>query len=188
MHFFHHQNEFLSLSQKVYYYINALKNIMFCKLLPKRITVIKFAIITSVLFSCSGERKTNPEGSAVDASKTTTQTEALSTDLQEGLDIYKRYCLSCHQMKGNGVSGMYPPLAGNPDLKGPSDSLIYTVLRGKAGKIEVNGTVYSSIMAPHNYLTDEQVASVLNYLLHGMNKFSLEIHQSEVTAIRKKLK
>ena len=83
---------------------------------------------------------------------------------------------------------MYPPLAGNAGLKGQTDSLINTVLRGKAGKIEVNGNIYVGIMASHNYLTDEQVANVLNYVLNGMNKFNLKIKPSEVNNIRKELK
>jgi mono/diheme cytochrome c family protein len=150
--------------------------------------LIQLIAISFLLLSCSGHKKSNIGNSSVDINKPAVQPELLSKDLQEGQDIYKRYCLSCHQIKGNGVSGMYPPLAGNPDLKGPNDTLIYTVLRGKAGKIEVNGTVYSSIMAPHNYLTDEQVSNVLNYLLNGMNKFNLQIKPAQVTDIRRKIK
>jgi mono/diheme cytochrome c family protein len=149
---------------------------------------IQSVILSLFILSCTGERKSSPDNSSTENAKSIVQPEILTKDLQEGLDIYKRYCLSCHQLKGNGVSGMYPPLAGNIDLKGPADSLIYTVLRGKAGKIEVNGAVYASVMAPHNYLTDDQVANVLNYLLNGMNKFNLQVRPAEVTHIRRKLK
>ena len=151
-----------------------------------RIQIFGFFSISIILFSCSGEKKSKSDHTTSNKEQTTLQAETLSRDMQDGLDIYKRYCLSCHQLKGNGVSGMYPPLAGNPDLKGPIDSLINTVLRGKAGRINVNGTEYSSIMAPHNYLTDDQVANVLNYLLNGMNKLDLHISSSEVSAIRRK--
>ena len=147
---------------------------------------IQFILPLLLMISCSGDKKLNSGNSSQE--KTTIQTDALSKDLQEGQDIYKRYCLSCHQANGKGVMGMYPPLAGNASLNGQTDSLIYTVLRGKAGKVEVNGNVYAGIMASHNYLTDEQVANVLNYVLNGMNKFNLKIKPSEVSVIRKELK
>ena len=153
---------------------------------PKKILIILFVLPALLILSCSGEKKSNSGNSS--SEKTTIQTEVLSKDLQEGQDIYKRYCLSCHQANGKGVMGMYPPLAGNAGLKGQTDSLIYTVLRGKAGKVEVNGNVYVGIMASHNYLTDEQVANVLNYVLNGMNKFNFKIKPSEVSVIRKELK
>jgi mono/diheme cytochrome c family protein len=150
--------------------------------------LIQTVLISLLILACSGEKKRNPSNLTSDNSRAAVQTEVLSQELQAGQDIYKRYCLSCHQANGKGVSGMYPPLAGNSNLKGQSDSLINIVLRGKAGKVEVNGDVYIGIMASHNYLTDEQVANVLNYILNGMNKFSTKIAPYEVTVMRDKLK
>jgi mono/diheme cytochrome c family protein len=146
------------------------------------------SLLIFTLISCSGEKKSSRGSSKGENNKTVVQAEELSDDLQQGLDIYKRYCLSCHQSKGSGVYGMYPPLSGNPDLKGSSDSLITYVLRGKAGKIVVNGNDYSGIMPPQNYLSNEQVSLVLNYLLNGMNKLEKQISFEDVKAIRRTLK
>jgi mono/diheme cytochrome c family protein len=153
-----------------------------------RILLLQSVLISFLILSCSGEKKPNPSALTTDHEKAIVQPEVRSQELQAGQDIYKRYCLSCHQSNGKGVSGMYPPLAGNTNLKGQRDSLINIVLRGKAGKVEVNGDVYVGIMASHNYLTDEQVANVLNYILNGMNKFATKISPSEVTVMRDKLK
>ena len=144
-----------------------------------------FVSISLIFFlvSCSGQNKSgNNDTTGIG------QTENLSKDLLAGQEIYKKYCLSCHQANGKGVSGMYPPLASNPNLKLSNDSLIFIVLRGKAGKIQVNGNDYVGIMAPHNYLSDEQVSNVLNFLLNGMNKFSGQVKVTDVTAIRAKVK
>jgi mono/diheme cytochrome c family protein len=147
---------------------------------------ILFSIIIIILQStgCSGEKTSNTGSLASDK----VQTEALSKDLMAGQEIYKKYCLSCHQASGKGVSGMYPPLEANPNLTLSTDTLIYTVLRGRAGKMVVNGNDYAGIMAPHNFLSDEQVANVLNFVLNGMNKFNLSIKAEEVTRIRAKVK
>jgi mono/diheme cytochrome c family protein len=157
-------------------------------IIQKWITIILLILQSFLILSCSGKNKAGHAISSVDKANPVIKPQALTKDLEEGLDIYKHYCLSCHQQKGNGVSGMYPPLAGNSELKGSVDSLITIVLRGKAGRVEINGNVYSGIMASHNYLTDAQVADVLNYILNGMNKFNLKIDPSEVFLIRKMLK
>ncbi len=137
-----------------------------------------FGVIIFLLINCSGEQKSNPGYE--------NQSEALTKELVAGQEIYKKYCLSCHQASGKGVSGMYPPLLANPDLKSGSDSLIQTVLRGKAGRLVVNGNDYVGIMAPQNYLSDEQVANVLNFVRNGMNKFNVQIKPEEVAAVRAK--
>jgi len=143
--------------------------------------LIILGVTIFLIINCSGEKKSNTE-SATSA----IQSEALSKDLLAGQEIYKKYCLSCHQANGKGVSGMYPPLLANPDLKLSSDSLIHTVLRGKAGRLVVNGNDYVGIMAPQNYLSDEQVANVLNFVRNGMNKFNVQVKPEEVGAIRAK--
>ena len=145
--------------------------------------IIPLALILLVqIYSCSGGSG-NGQSNSGNSSELTG-----SKELQNGQDIYKRYCLSCHQAKGNGVPGMYPPLAGNPQLAVSKDSLIVTILRGKAGQVVVNGTTYAGIMAPHNFLSNEQVANVLNYVLKGMNKSDLSVSAEEVNSVRQKLK
>ena len=142
-----------------------------------------YIFLIFLLVSCSGQNKSGSKDAAG-----VSQTETLSKNLSAGQEIYKKYCLSCHQANGKGVSGMYPPLAGNPNLKLSNDSLIYIVLLGKAGKIQVNGKEYVGIMAPHNYLSDEQVSNVLNFLLNGLNNFDMQVKSSEVSQIRTKIK
>ena len=145
-----------------------------------------FPVIIFLLLSCSGEKKSNPGNTVSANSGTAIQSETLSKDLLAGQEIYKKYCLSCHQASGKGVSGMYPPLLGNPDLKLRSDSLIMTVLKGKAGRLLVNGNEYAGIMAPQNFLSDEQVSNVLNFVRNGMNKYNIQVKPEEVAAVRGK--
>ncbi len=56
-----------------------------------------------------------------------------------GQELYNLGCLACHQPEGKGLPGVYPPLAGNPDLAKDKSRLIKTVLHGLTGKLEVLG-------------------------------------------------
>lgn len=155
------------------------------------IAILSVFIVAGLLIELTGCRGNNqPEGKSGqgEVASSANAAEELSPELKSGQEIYKKYCLSCHQAKGTGVSGMYPPLMGNAQLKVSTDTLIYTLLKGKAGKVVVNGNEYAGIMAPHNFLSDEQIANVLNYILNGMNKFNMQVKVEEVSAIRARVK
>ena len=85
-------------------------------------------------------------------------------DQTQGKSLYEKYCLSCHQADGNGVRGMFPPLAGNQIIIGPPDTLIRIVLLGLEGPIEVNGATYDQVMPSQDYLKDPEIAAILTYL------------------------
>lgn len=80
-------------------------------------------------------------------------------------------CLACHQANGEGLAGAFPPLKGHiTDLyqaEGGRKYLINVVIFGLQGKIDVKGTSYNSAMASHNFLSDEQIAAVLNHELNS---------------------
>lgn len=80
-------------------------------------------------------------------------------------------CAACHQATGQGIPSAFPPLAGHaPELynaEGGREYLIKLVLYGLQGEIKVGDTSYNGIMTPWAaMLSDEQIASVLNYVLH----------------------
>ncbi|WP_294542097.1 cytochrome c [uncultured Rhodoblastus sp.] len=77
-----------------------------------------------------------------------------------GESVYLEYCVSCHQINGQGIKGAVPALAGN-DLvraKGPED-VIRVILGGRLA----TGT-YAPMPAPGAYMTDQQVADVTDYV------------------------
>ena len=49
-------------------------------------------------------------------------------------------------------------------LAKPTKTLIENILNGQTGEIVVNGKKYNGQMLPYNYLTDEQIADVINYM------------------------
>lgn len=81
-----------------------------------------------------------------------------------GATIYANNCASCHQSNGQGIKGVFPPLAGDPVVtdEDPTEH-IRIVLYGLQGKA-INGTEYQGIMQPFGtLLSDEEVAAVINH-------------------------
>jgi cytochrome c oxidase subunit 2 len=86
-----------------------------------------------------------------------------------GAQVYGNNCVSCHQATGQGIVGAFPPLAGHtPELvsvEGGREYLKNLVLYGLQGSIAVDGANYNGIMPAWSQLSDEQLASTLNYVL-----------------------
>lgn len=82
-----------------------------------------------------------------------------------GQKIYTLVCSNCHQPDGLGIPGIYPPLTGNPHIAGDPEWLIKILLHGLSGPLEVSQTTYNNYMPPSG-LTDESIATVLNFVRH----------------------
>lgn len=90
---------------------------------------------------------------------------AASAASVDGARIYEEQCVSCHQAKGEGVPGTFPPLAKNRDVFLSRDFPARVVLFGMSSKIRVNGKEFNSMMPPlEEVLNDQEVAAVVNYI------------------------
>lgn len=87
----------------------------------------------------------------------------LNESIKRGKEVYAIYCQSCHMEDGKGIPGVNPPVAKADYMKKPADTLINVILKGQSGEVVVNGQKYNVPMPPQEYLTDEQIADVLNY-------------------------
>lgn len=86
---------------------------------------------------------------------------------------------------GKGLSGAFPPLAKSDYLKRPSKDLIAVILKGQSGEIKVNGVVYNGMMPAQDYLSDEEIADVLNYINNSWGNKNLKpILPSQVKLLR----
>lgn len=107
------------------------------------------------------------------------------TNVADGAEIYMTRCMSCHQMNGGGVPGVFPPLAGTEWVTGDKGTLIRVVLNGLTGKIDVNGDTYSGAMPPWgSFLDDEEMSQLLTYLRTSWNNDATEITPEEVAKVR----
>lgn len=111
----------------------------------------------------------------------------LQESIKRGKDVYTNYCMSCHMEDGNGTPDINPPLAKADYIKKqPAKKLITIILEGQSEEITVNKKKYSIPMPPQPYLSDEQVADVLNYVRNTWgNKIAGTITPAQVKALRK---
>lgn len=108
----------------------------------------------------------------------------LKKSIDRGKDVYTANCMDCHMPEGIDPQNSYPPLAKSDYLKKSSDTLINIILKGQTGEVIVNGLKYNDEMQPQNYLSDDQIADVLNYVRNSWgNKFPA-ITPPQVKALR----
>ena len=104
--------------------------------------------------------------------------------VEKGKGVYMQTCFVCHQPEGQGVPGQIPPLAKSDFLMANRENSIRGVLAGRTGEVVVNGKKYNSVMAPLQYLTDEQVANVVTYVRNSWGNQGDAVSPQEVRKIR----
>lgn len=103
----------------------------------------------------------------------------------DGAEIYMTRCMSCHQMNGRGVSGVFPPLVSTEWVTGDKGRLIRVVLNGLTGEIDVEGETYSGAMPPwRSFLDDDQTAALLTYIRQAWGNDASEVTPAEVASVR----
>ncbi len=113
------------------------------------------------------------------------QTYSLPKSIERGKEVYITYCQNCHMSDGNGVAGAFPPLVKADYLKKPVKTVIEVILKGQSGEISVNNIKYNGQMPAQNYLTDEQIADVLNYIYNNWgNRSTVAVIPAQVKKVR----
>jgi len=108
----------------------------------------------------------------------------LAKSVARGKEAYANFCMNCHMEDGKGTD-LFPPVAKTDYLKKPANFLINIILQGQSGAITVNKKPYDALMPAQAYLTDEQIADVLNYIRNSMgNKITTPITPNQVKALR----
>ena len=111
--------------------------------------------------------------------------EVPAESISRGKNIYAAQCLSCHQLNGEGLSGVYPPLAKSDHLTKDQTKSITILLKGQNETITVNGIKYNIPMAPVNHLSDQEITDVLNYIGTSWGNTFNRVTPAEVKAQRK---
>ncbi|MFM9000670.1 MAG: family 16 glycoside hydrolase [Opitutia bacterium] len=101
-----------------------------------------------------------------------------------GQAVYEALCLNCHQAAGQGLEGVYPPLAGSEWVKGDKDRLIRIVLHGLEGPAKVAGKTYGVVPMPPMGLDDRQTADVLNHVRKTWGGGAPAVTPEEVARVR----
>ncbi|HEY1656401.1 MAG TPA: cytochrome c [Candidatus Tumulicola sp.] len=103
-----------------------------------------------------------------------------------GAKVFQTNCSSCHQADGKGVSGAFPPLAGNPLVVSDPKFVIHIVKYGLTGKIAVQGRDFNGIMPPWGtQLSNGDIADVITYIRSSWGNHAPPVTAAEVAAVAK---
>lgn len=108
----------------------------------------------------------------------------LKASMTRGQEVYTANCVSCHMEKGEGMEGVFPPLAKSNYLMADKKRSIVQIIKGVSGPIKVNGIEYNGEMAAID-LSDQEISDVLNYVRNSFGNKGAAVTPEEVKAARK---
>jgi nitrite reductase (NO-forming) len=122
---------------------------------------------------------------AVAAAAQKTGELTVEEQIQAGKELFMGTCSTCHKANGQGMAGVFPPIADSDYIKADPKSVPRVILHGLEGPVTVNGTEYNSIMPPMNQLTDDEIANISTYVLNSWNNPGGKVTKAEVAEMRK---
>jgi nitrite reductase (NO-forming) len=111
-------------------------------------------------------------------------TLSLELQVKAGGALYNGACAVCHQANGQGLEGVFPPLAKSDFMLADKNRAISVVLNGLTGSVTVNGTAYNSVMPPMSQLADDEVANLMSYVGNTWGNTAGAYRAAEVARVR----
>lgn len=103
----------------------------------------------------------------------------------DGGQLYTAQCLACHQAAGQGLPGVFPPLAGSEWVTGKESLVIQVVLHGVTGDLTVKGTHYNGLMPTFkDKLSDADIAAVVSHIRTSFGNSASKVDAATVKAER----
>ncbi|MFV0664606.1 c-type cytochrome [Denitromonas sp.] len=103
----------------------------------------------------------------------------------DGAAIYAAMCSGCHQATGQGLPGVFPPLAGSEWVAGKASTAAAILLHGITGPIQVKGQTFNGTMpAFAASLGDAEIAAVLSHVRSQWGNSAAPIPAALVTEAR----
>ncbi|MDA0349088.1 MAG: PQQ-dependent sugar dehydrogenase [Verrucomicrobia bacterium] len=120
--------------------------------------------------------------------KTTAASPTRGVDSEIALDpngqkLYTQYCMACHQVDGSGVPNIQPSLIGSAKLSDDTHILKLMLL----GSDWIEEREYNNVMTTFSYLSDSDIATILNYSKARFAKTSPTITAKAVANMRASL-
>ena len=113
---------------------------------------------------------------------------AASGAVAAGDQIYASLCVACHQANGQGLPGVFPPLADSEWVKAAPELSIKILLLGLGGSITVRGQTYNGQMPPFKQLSDAEIAAVLTHVRTSWSNGAGAVTADSVNQTRAALK
>jgi mono/diheme cytochrome c family protein len=115
---------------------------------------------------------------------------ALFDDGKKGLDgkaLFAANCSACHQVTGQGIPSVFPPLDGSSLVTGDKvDRMAAIMIYGLQGEIKVKGLTYNNVMAGLGHLKDDELAAVATYVRSAWSNKAGPVEPQVFADVRKK--
>lgn len=108
----------------------------------------------------------------------------IEDQIEAGRALFAGTCSTCHQSTGEGLGGVFPPLAKSDWIARNAKGLPGVILHGMQGKVTVNSKEYDSMMPPMAQLTDDEVANIATYVLNSFGNPGGRVTREEAAAAR----
>ena len=131
-----------------------------------------------------GDKKVDLTSVTVATRAAAAGTLTLDMQIKAGGALYNGACSVCHQANGEGLAGVFPPLAKSDYLTSDKARAIAVVLNGLTGPIKVNGKDYNSVMPPMSQLADDEVANLLTFAGNSWGNTVGAYSAAEVATVR----
>jgi mono/diheme cytochrome c family protein/glucose/arabinose dehydrogenase len=125
------------------------------------------------------------EGSTAKAVEPPKLSAAEQKRYDSGKMRYQTLCVACHQLNGQGLAGLAPPLAASEWVEGPEGRLARIIMHGVRGEITAAGVTFNVEMPPLGAaLDDEAIAEIMTYVRNEWGNRASVVETSAVKAIR----
>jgi mono/diheme cytochrome c family protein len=108
---------------------------------------------------------------------------------ETGKKIFAQNCASCHQLNGEGLPNLFPPLAGSDWVTSDPGLIANIILKGLKGKIEVKGEAWGMVPSQQMVavaINDREIANVTTYVRQAWGNTASEVTEDQVATFREK--
>ena len=106
-------------------------------------------------------------------------------EMKAGQAVYARLCIACHEADGSGAPRIYPPLPGNALLQSQNAaSTLRVILDGALSVTTPRAPNKGEMPGYAKQLSDEQIASVTNYIRNSWGNAAPLVTAAEVAKAR----
>lgn len=103
----------------------------------------------------------------------------------DGKALFAANCAACHQATGQGVPGVFPPLAGSEWAQADGRVIANILLHGITGPLEVEGKTFNGQMPSFAHLSDADLAGIATYVRSDWGNKAAPVDTATVTEQRK---
>lgn len=99
-----------------------------------------------------------------------------------GRVLYEKHCANCHMEAGQGLRGLFPPLAGADYVAAHGADMACLIRYGRREPLVVNGITYTQVMPGNEALAPSEITALISYIKTAWDEQGQPVTFAEVQA------